>query len=319
VEEVMVNGPHRVYVERDGRLFATEVDIDAPTIVRVVERVIAPLGLRLDRSSPMVEARLVDGSRLHAVLPPLALDGPCLSIRRFGRRALAFDAFGLDAPAAAFVTAMVRGGWNIVVSGATSAGKTTFCNTLAHAIDPAERIVTIEETAELRIERPHVVRLEARRANAEGAGAVDVRELVRTALRMRPDRLIVGEVRGGEALEMLQACNTGHDGSLSTVHANSPADALARIETLALYAGVTLPLAAVRAQLVEAIDAVIQVARGPDGRRRVTAVAEVRRERAVRITQLVESHRMLSAPTRPARRPHVDLLKIWHECARSSR
>src|SRR4051812_11564410 len=275
VTEIMVNGPDRVYVERDGNIARVTCTIDASTIVRLVERIIAPLGLRLDRASPMVDARLPDGARLHAVLPPLAPDGPCLTIRRFGARVLPIDAFGLDRAACAFLEAMVRAGWNIVVSGATTAGKTTCCNALARAIDPSERIVTIEETAELRMEQPHVVRLEARPANAEGVGGVTVRELVRAALRMRPDRLIVGEVRGGEALDMLQACNTGHDGSLSTVHANTVDDALARIETLALSSGISLPWAAVRAQIGSAIDAVVHVPRADDGAGCVTAVSEL--------------------------------------------
>ena len=275
ITEIMINGPDRVFIERAGRIEPVECSLDAATIVRIVERVIAPLGLRLDRASPMVDARLPDGARLHAVLPPLAPDGPCVTIRRFGGGAVPLAAFGLDAPAHAFCEAIVRGGWNIVVSGATSSGKTTCCNALARAIEPTDRIVTIEETAELRLRQPHVVRLEARRANAEGAGEVSVRELVRAALRMRPDRLVVGEVRGGEALDMLQACNTGHDGSLSTVHANSPDDTITRLETLTLLSGVALPLAAVRAQLASAVDAIVQVTRGTSGRREVVAVAEI--------------------------------------------
>jgi pilus assembly protein CpaF len=318
VTEIMVNGPDRVYLERDGRIERVVCVLDAPTIVRLVERVIAPLGLRLDRASPMVDARLPDGARLHAVLPPLAPDGPCLTIRRFGARALPIDAFGLDPAACAFLAAMVRAGWNVVVSGATTAGKTTCCNALARAIDPSERIVTIEETAELRMEQPHVVRLEARPANAEGAGEVSVRELVRAALRMRPDRLIVGEVRGGEALDMLQACNTGHDGSLSTVHANSAADALARLETLTLYSGVALPLAAVRAQLAAAIDAVVQVARGEHGRREIVTVTEVQAGRVLRARPLLarvgRSVEPVHPPTRPSRRRGIDLEEVWRAC-----
>ncbi len=320
ITEILVNGPDRVYVERAGRLERVECRIDDATIVRVVERVVAPLGLRLDRASPMVDARLPDGARLHAVLPPLAPDGPCVSIRRFGARALPVQAFGVDSAGERFLDAMVRGGWNILVSGATSAGKTTFCNALARAIDPCERIITIEETAELRLGQPHVVRLEARPANAEGAGAVAVRELVRAALRMRLDRLVVGEVRGGEALDMLQACNTGHDGSLSTVHANSPAGALARLETLALYAGVALPLAAVRAQLCAAIDAVVQVVRGPEGARQVAAVAEVAESRRVAVRPLLVrgGARLVrvDAPVRAARRVDVDLESVWSSCER---
>ena len=319
ITEIMVNGPGRVFVEREGRVVPVACDIDAATIVRVVERVIAPLGLRLDRASPMVDARLADGSRLHAVLPPLAPDGPCVSIRRFGARAVPLAAFGIEPEVAGLIDAMVRGGWNIVVSGATSSGKTTCCNALAGAIDPTERIVTIEETAELRLRQPHVVRLEARPANAEGTGAVSVRDLVRSALRMRPDRIIVGEVRGGEALDMLQACNTGHDGSLSTVHANGPDDALARIETLALCADVPLPLPSVRRQLVSAIDAVVQVRRGRDGRRAIVAVAELEQGRGARTRRLLTriDGRLVvcAAPERPARRPELDLAREWRACA----
>jgi pilus assembly protein CpaF len=319
ITEIMVNGPDRVFIERDGRIVSVACEIDAATIVRVVERVIAPLGLRLDRASPMVDARLVDGSRLHAVLPPLAPDGPCVSIRRFGGRAVPLDAFGVEAEAAACLDALVRAGWNLVVSGATSSGKTTCCNALARAIDPLERIVTIEETAELRLEQPHVVRLEARPANAEGTGAVSVRDLVRSALRMRPDRIIVGEVRGGEALDMLQACNTGHDGSLSTVHANSPDDARARIETLALGADVRLPLPAIRHQLTSAIDAIIQVRRDRDGRRAIVAVSEVGRdaeEPTRRLLVRVDGRLVVcAAPVRAARRTEIDLQHAWSVCA----
>jgi pilus assembly protein CpaF len=319
ITEVMVNGPDRVYVERAGRIERVECAIDAPTIVRVVERVIAPLGLRLDRASPMVDARLADGSRLHAVLPPLAIDGPCLTIRRFSVTAVPLQSFGVDTNACAFLAAVVQSGWNIVVAGATSAGKTTCCNALAAYVHGEERIVTIEETAELALRQAHVVRLEARRANAEGAGAVEVRDLVRAALRMRPDRLIVGEVRGGEALDMLQACNTGHDGSLSTVHANSPVDALSRLETLALFAGVALPLVAVRAQIASAIDAVVQVARGSNGRRQIIAVAEVVAGGGPAVRPLlVRSGPELvrgEPPTRAPRRGNGDLEEVWCRCA----
>jgi pilus assembly protein CpaF len=275
VSEVMLNGPGRAYVERAGRLEAVSVDLDAAGIVRLVERVVAPLGLRLDRASPMVDARLADGSRLHALIPPLALDGPCVTIRRFRTRPVELDAFGVTGAACAFLRWAVAAGWNLLVAGGTSAGKTTLLNTLSSAIPGDERIVTIEETAELRLAQPHVVRLEARPPNAEGAGAVSVRDLVRTALRMRPDRVVVGEVRGGEALDMLQALNTGHDGSLSTVHANGPAEVLPRLETLVLMAGVGLPLRAVRSQICAAVDAVVHVARHPDGARRVEAIGEV--------------------------------------------
>jgi pilus assembly protein CpaF len=325
ISEIMVNGPNLVFVERDGRLESVEREISADAIVRIIERVIAPLGLRLDRASPMVDARLPDGSRLHAVLPPLAPDGPCLTIRRFAARTVALSDFGLDEAAVAFLETTVRAGWNIVVSGATSAGKTTCANALVHAVDPAERVVTIEETAELQLEQPHVVRLEARPVNAEGAGAVSVRELVRASLRMRPDRLVVGEVRGAEAFDMLQALNTGHDGSVSTVHANSPTDALARLETLVLLAGVALPLAAVRAQVSSAVDAIVQVARGCDGARSVVAVAEVAAAAAAEVPRtrslLVRARGPLVAvepPTRPARRVGFDLEEAWCRCVRSS-
>jgi len=319
ITEIMVNGANRVFIEREGRIVAAECEIDAATIVRVVERVIAPLGLRLDRASPMVDARLADGSRLHAVLPPLAPDGPCVSIRRFGSRPVPLVAFGVEAETGACFEALVRAGWNLVVSGATSSGKTTCCNALARAIDPVERIVTIEETAELRLDQPHVVRLEARPANAEGTGAVSVRDLVRSALRMRPDRIIVGEVRGGEALDMLQACNTGHDGSLSTVHANSPDDALARIETLALGADVRLPLSAIRRQLVSAIDAVIQVRRSPEGRRVIVAVSEIGPDADAPTRPLLArvGGRLVvcGSPSRPARRTEIALDREWSACA----
>jgi pilus assembly protein CpaF len=318
ITEVMVNGPGRVFVERNGGLEAVPCDLDADTIVRIVQRVVAPLGLRLDRAAPMVDARLPDGSRLHAVLPPLAPDGPCITIRRFAVEALTLADFGLRPAEAALLDALVRAGWNIVVSGATSSGKTTCANALARAIDPVERIVTIEETAELRLRHPHVVRLEARPANAEGVGAVGVRELVRAALRMRPDRLVVGEVRGGEAFDMLQALNTGHDGSLSTVHANSPADALARLETLVLLGGVALPLAAVRGQLAAAIDAIVQVARRASGRREIVEVAEVssaQGSRTVAVRSLLawegDALAAVEAPTRPARRAGHELEKAW--------
>jgi pilus assembly protein CpaF len=275
VTEVMVNGPGRCYVERDGRLVAVPCSLDERAILRIIERILAPLGLRLDRASPMVDARLPDGSRLHAVIPPLAIDGPCLTVRRFGARAVAVEDFDCGADAAAFLRAAVAGGWNLVVAGGTSSGKTTLLNALSGAIDPAERIVSIEETAELRLPQPHVVRLEARPANAEGAGGVSVRDLVRAALRMRPDRLVVGEVRGAEALDLVQALNTGHDGSISTVHANTPVDALRRLVTLALFAGSGLPHDAVRDQLSSSVDGIVQVARGPDGRRRIVAIDEV--------------------------------------------
>jgi pilus assembly protein CpaF len=236
--------------------------------------VLLPLGLRVDRTAPLVDARLADGSRVNAVVPPLAIDGPCLTIRRFGVRAIGLDE--LAAPdVAAFLRASVVARRNVVVAGGTGAGKTTLLNALAACLPPGERVVTIEDAAELRLPLEHVVRLEARPANAEGAGAVSVRALVRNALRMRPDRIVVGEVRGPEALDMVQAMNTGHDGSLSTCHANGPADALRRLETMILTGAPGLPLAAVREQLAASIDLVVHVARRPGGDRRVVAVSEV--------------------------------------------
>jgi pilus assembly protein CpaF len=300
VTEVMVNGPGRAYVERAGRVEPVALALDAAGIVRLVERVVAPLGLRLDRASPLVDARLADGSRLHAVIPPLAIDGPCVTIRRFAARPVPLEAFAPGEGCAAFLRWAVGAGWNVVVSGGTSAGKTTLLNALSGAIPAGERIVTIEETAELRLAQPHVVRLEARPANAEGMGAVSVRELVRASLRMRPDRIVVGEVRGAEALDMLQALNTGHEGSLSTVHANGAADALARLETLALLAATGLPLAAVRAQLAAAVDAVVHVARRPGGERRIEAVAElVPAPRGLRARELFTWHAGRIAPAAP--------------------
>ena len=275
VDEIMINGSGRCYVERAGELEAVPLAIDDGGIIRLVERVLAPLALRLDRSSPMVEARLADGSRLHAVIPPLAIDGPCLTIRRFGNRQLGVDAFGVEDESSEQLRALIDSGANVVISGGTGSGKTTLLNAMTGFIGAAERIITIEETAELRLRQPHVVRLEARTANAEGMGAVTVRELVRAALRMRPDRLVVGEVRGAEALDLLQALNTGHEGSLSTVHANSPLDALRRLSTLALFGETGLPFEAVCDQLRAAVDVIVQVGRGTGGAREIVSVAEV--------------------------------------------
>ncbi len=274
VTEIMVNGPGRVWIERNGSLARVPVDLDTGAIEHLIEKVVAPLGLRVDRSSPLVDARLPDGSRVNAVVPPLAVDGPCLTVRRFGARAVPLAAFAGD-DVTDLLAAAVEGRRNIVVSGGTGAGKTTLLNALAACIPPGERVITVEDAAELALPREHVVRLEARPANAEGAGEIRIRDLVRNALRMRPDRIVVGEVRGPEALDMLQAMNTGHEGSLSTCHANSPDDALRRLETMVLMGEVQLPLAAVRSQLEAALDLVVQVARFPDGRRRIVAVAEV--------------------------------------------
>jgi len=274
VTEVMVNGPGPVWVERRGVLGETAVTVDRAMIDLLVERIVAPLGLRADRTSPLVDARLPDGSRVNVIVPPLAIDGACITVRRFGARNLSVDDF-CDLPVADVLRGAVASRANIVVSGGTGAGKTSLLNALAGLVPDGERIVTVEDAAELRLPGRHVVRLEARPANADGLGAVTVRTLVRNALRMRPDRIVVGEVRGAESVDMLQAMNTGHDGSLSTCHANSPADALRRIETMVLMGDVELPLAAIREQMVSAIDLIVHVARRPDGARRVVAVAEV--------------------------------------------
>jgi pilus assembly protein CpaF len=275
IDEIMVNGSGRCFVERAGVIEAVPLQLDDAGILRLAQRILAPLALRLDRSSPMVDARLPDGSRLHAVVPPLAIDGPCLTIRRFGAKPMGLDAFGVTDDAALVLRALLADGANVVISGGTGSGKTTLLNALAGHLGATERIITIEETAELRLPQPHVVRLEARPANAEGAGGFTVRDLVRAALRMRPDRLVVGEVRGGEALDLMQALNTGHDGSISTVHANGPVDALRRLSTLALFGGTGLPHDAICEQLRTSVDVIVQVARAAHGARHVVAVAEV--------------------------------------------
>jgi pilus assembly protein CpaF len=274
VSEVMVNGSGAVWVERAGALFATESHLSAVEVEALIERVLGPLGRRVDRSSPFADGRLADGSRVHVVVPPVAIDGPHLTIRRFRPVDVVLEDFA-DALVVEILHKAIENRRNLLVSGATSAGKTTLLNALVACVDPGERIITIEDAAELRLRLPHVVRLEVRPANAEGAGAIDQRELVRNALRMRPDRLIVGEVRGGEAFDMVQAMNTGHDGSMSTCHANSVVDALRRIETMVLVAGSGLPLDAIRQQIGSSIDLVIHVERGDSGRRRVADVAEI--------------------------------------------
>ena len=274
VSEVMVNGPGPVWVERSGRLERTATVLGTAAIEHVIERIVGPLGLRADRSSPIVDARLPDGSRVNAVVPPLAVDGPCLTIRRFGATAVPLASM-CPPDVAALLVGAVGARSNILVSGGTGAGKTTLLNALAVAIPAGERVVTVEDAAELRLPGDHVVRLESRPHNAEGVGAVSIRTLVRNALRMRPDRILVGEIRGAEALDMLQAMNTGHEGSLSTCHANSPADALRRLETMVLAGDVALPLEAVRDQVASSLDLVVQVARAGGGRRRIVAVCEV--------------------------------------------
>jgi pilus assembly protein CpaF len=304
VSEVMVNGPDRVWVERAGRLERVDLRIDAAGIEHLIEKIVAPLGLRIDRACPLVDARLPDGSRVNAVIPPLAVDGPCLTVRRFAAVAVPLAEF-CQPSVAAFLAWAVETRLNIVVSGGTGAGKTTLLNALAGHIGDDDRVVTVEDAAELRLARDHVVRLEARPPNAEGVGAVRVRDLVRNALRMRPDRIVVGEVRGPEALDMLQAMNTGHEGSLSTCHANGPIDALRRLETMVLMGDVALPLDAVRDQIAAALDLVVQVERGPDGRRAVTAVAEVEpdRERGapVAVRPLADRRGMHRSPERVPR------------------
>jgi pilus assembly protein CpaF len=281
VDEVMVNGPGEVWIERRGVLEpATGVRFEgAADLMHSIERILAPLGRRVDEASPVCDARLPDGSRVNVVIPPLALSGPCVTIRKFRRHGFSLaelvDSGTLAAPLAEFLARCVRARASVLVSGGTGSGKTTTLGALSAAIPDGERIVTIEDAAELRLVQRHVVRLESRPANVEGRGEVTIRALVRNALRMRPDRIVVGEVRGGEALDMLMALNTGHEGSLTTVHANSPEDALRRVETLALMAGVGLPHEAVREQVASALQLVVHQARGADGSRRVESVAEV--------------------------------------------
>jgi pilus assembly protein CpaF len=280
VTEVMVNGPDRIYLEVDGRITCVDGGFaDEAHLRRTIDKIVSRVGRRVDESSPMVDARLVDGSRVNAVVPPIALDGSMLTVRKFAAdpfRAEDLVDFGtLTGPVAAFLDAAVRGSLNVLVSGGTGSGKTTTLDVLSASIPPDERIITIEDAAELQLEQEHVLRLESRPANIEGAGEVTIRDLVRNALRMRPDRIVVGEVRDGAALDMLQAMNTGHDGSLSTVHANSPRDALARLETMVLMAGIELPVRAIREQVASAIDLIVHQARLKDGSRRVTHVTEV--------------------------------------------
>ena len=278
--EIMVNGPDQVWAEREGKLFLTDLKFrDDAHVMRILDRIVTPLGRRIDEASPMVDARLPDGSRVNAIIPPLSLVGPCINVRKFSRVPYTADdliAFGtLTPPMTAFLKACVVGRLNLIISGGTGSGKTTSLNVLSSFIPGSERIVTIEDAAELQLQQEHVVTLESRPPNLEGKGDITIRMLVRNALRMRPDRIIVGEVRGAEALDMLQAMNTGHDGSLSTAHTNSPRDTLARLETMVLMAGMDLPSRAVREQISSAMNLIVHQHRFSDGTRKVTHISEI--------------------------------------------
>ncbi|KQQ90513.1 CpaF family protein [Arthrobacter sp. Leaf137] len=280
VTEIMVNRADQIYVERGGHLYLTDTKFASEEALRkVIERIVTRIGRRIDESSPLVDARLADGSRVNAIIPPLAVNGASLTIRKFGREALTVQKlieFGSLSPEMAeLLQACVLARMNIIVSGGTGTGKTTMLNVLSSFIPTTDRIVTIEDAVELQLQQDHVVRLESRPANIEGKGEVSIRDLVRNSLRMRPDRIVVGEVRGGESLDMLQAMNTGHDGSISTVHANSPRDAVARLETLVLMAGMDLPLRAIREQIASAVNLIVHISRLRDGTRRVTHITEV--------------------------------------------
>jgi pilus assembly protein CpaF len=282
VTEIMVNGPFDVWVERQGRLFETTVRFnDESHLRRIINKIVAQVGRRIDESSPLVDARLPDGSRVNAVIPPLSLSGPLVTIRKFSKKRFDLNDLirmgELTTETVEFLQRCIVAELNVLISGGTGSGKTTLLNALSTAIPDSDRIVTIEDAAELRLNQRHVLRLEARPKNIEGEGEIPIRELVRNSLRMRPDRIIVGEVRGAEALDMLQAMNTGHDGSLSTVHANSCRDALARIETMVLMAGFDLPMRAIRQQVASALDLIVHLERLEDGSRRVTAITEVQR------------------------------------------
>lgn len=282
ISEIMVNGPTQVFIERNGRLELTERRFaDDEHVIRIIEKIISPLGRRLDESVPMVDARLPDGSRVNAIIPPLSLVGPCITIRKFAAECLTPEdlvAFGTLSPEMCeFLEACVKARLNAIVSGGTGSGKTTTLNVLSSFIPGDERIVTIEDAAELQMQQVHVLTLESRPPNVEGKGAVIIRDLVRNCLRMRPDRIVVGEVRGAEALDMLQAMNTGHDGSLSTLHSNSPRDTLARLETMVLMAGMDLPVRAIREQICGALHLIVHQSRMRDGSRKITAITEVQR------------------------------------------
>jgi pilus assembly protein CpaF len=280
VTEVMVNRPEQIYIERKGKLIDTKVKFDNDEhIMRVIERIVSPLGRRIDTENPMVDARLPDGSRVNAVIPPVSIDGPVLTIRKFSKTKLTIEQLiefdSLTPIMSDFLRACVLGRLNIIISGGTGSGKTTLLNVLSSFIPETERVVTIEDSAELRLDQRHVVRMEARPPNIDGRGQVTIRDMVRNALRMRPDRIVVGECRGGEALDMLQAMNTGHDGSLTTLHANSPRDALLRLETMVLMAGMELPLKVIRQQVASAVDLIVHQSRLKNGPRKITAISEV--------------------------------------------
>jgi pilus assembly protein CpaF len=280
ISEVMVNGPSRVYIERAGKLQLTPIRFDDDDHVRrVIDRIVLPLGRRVDLDSPLVDARLPDGSRVNAVIPPVSIDGPCITIRKFSNKKLTADdliKFGSLTPQISdFIQACVVSRLNIVISGGTGSGKTTLLNVLSGFIPADERIITIEDAAELKLSQDHVVRMETKKPNIEGKGEVTIRDCVRNSLRMRPERIVVGECRVGEALDMLQAMNTGHDGSLTTLHANSPRDALSRLETMSLMAGMDLPLKVLREQIASAIELIVQQARMRDGSRKVVYITEV--------------------------------------------
>lgn len=282
ITEVMVNGPKKIYIERMGKLHLTAAQFhDNAHLMSVIDKIVTPIGRHVDEASPLVDARLPDGSRVNIVIPPLSLIGPCVTIRKFSKTPLSVEnliSFGtLSEQMAIFLRACVKAKLNIMISGGTGSGKTTTLNVISSFIPHDERIVTIEDAAELRLEQPHVVTLEARPANIEGKGRVSIRDLVRNSLRMRPDRIIVGEVRGGEALDMLQAMNTGHDGSLTTAHANSPRDVLSRLETMVLMSGLDLPVRAIRDQISSALDLIIHQERIQDGSRKITYITEVQK------------------------------------------
>jgi pilus assembly protein CpaF len=282
ITEIMVNGPFEVWVERQGRLYETTVRFhDESHLRRIINKIVAQVGRRIDEATPLVDARLPDGSRVNAVIPPLSLSGPIVTIRKFSKKRLTLDDMiklgTLSTETVEFLQRCILAELNVLISGGTGSGKTTLLNALSTAIPDSDRIVTIEDAAELRLNQRHVLRLEARPKNIEGQGEIPIRTLVRNSLRMRPDRIIVGEVRGAEALDMLQAMNTGHDGSLSTIHANSPRDALSRIETMVLMTGYDLPVRAIRGQVASALDMIVHLERLEDGSRRVTAITEVQR------------------------------------------